>query len=82
MQTEEATEVERISAEDAKARLARGEPIVFVDSRNPAGQLDVRLGPGPGRGPGRVDQGGRAAGAEERLIGVSAERGRPVPSVK
>ena len=35
MESSQATEVRRISAEDVKARLARGEPIVFLDSRNP-----------------------------------------------
>ena len=45
MQTSQMTEVPRITAEDAKARLARGEPIVFVDSRNPKawGESDVKL---------------------------------------
>jgi rhodanese-related sulfurtransferase len=39
------TEARRISAEDAKARLARGEPIVFLDSRNPTAwaESDVKL---------------------------------------
>ena len=45
MQTNQATEAARISAEDAKARLARGEPIVFLDSRNPKAwtESDVKL---------------------------------------
>jgi rhodanese-related sulfurtransferase len=45
MQPSETTQVRRISAEDVKARLARGEPIVFVDSRNPTAwaESDVKL---------------------------------------
>ena len=35
MPTSQATDVRRISAEDAKARLERGEPLVFLDARNP-----------------------------------------------
>ena len=39
------TEARRISAGDAKARLERGEPIVFLDSRNPKAwaESDVKL---------------------------------------
>ena len=35
----------RISVEDVKNRQARGEPIVFIDSRNPTawGESDVKL---------------------------------------
>jgi len=35
----------RISAEEAKARKDRGEPIVFLDSRNPTawGESDVKV---------------------------------------
>jgi rhodanese-related sulfurtransferase len=45
MQANETTPVRRISAEDVKARLGRGEPIVFVDSRNPTAwaESDVKL---------------------------------------
>ena len=45
METNQATEVRRVSAEDVKARLARGEPIVFLDSRNPKAwaESDVKL---------------------------------------
>jgi rhodanese-related sulfurtransferase len=45
METSQATEVRRISAEDVKQRLARGEPIVFLDSRNPKAwaESDVKL---------------------------------------
>ena len=35
METSQATDVRRISAEDVKSRLERGEPLVFLDSRNP-----------------------------------------------
>jgi rhodanese-related sulfurtransferase len=45
MESSQATEVRRVSAEDVKARLARGEPIVFLDSRNPKAwaESDVKL---------------------------------------
>lgn len=45
MPTTEQTEATRVSAADVKARLARGEPIVFVDSRNPKAwaESDVKL---------------------------------------
>ena len=45
MQNTETTEVGRITAEEVKARVARGEPIVFVDSRNPKAwaESDVKL---------------------------------------
>jgi rhodanese-related sulfurtransferase len=45
MQPSQPNPVRRTSAEDAKARLARGEPIVFLDSRNPKAwaESDVKL---------------------------------------
>jgi len=45
METNQATEVRRVGAEDVKARLARGEPIVFLDARNPKAwaESDVKL---------------------------------------
>jgi len=40
-----AGQANRISAEDVKARLARGERIVFLDSRNPTAwaESDVKI---------------------------------------
>jgi rhodanese-related sulfurtransferase len=40
-----ATEVTKITVDDAKGRMDRSEPIVFVDSRNPVawGESDVKL---------------------------------------
>ena len=35
MPTTQATEVRRVSAEEVKSRLERGEPLVFLDCRNP-----------------------------------------------
>jgi hypothetical protein len=60
MEMSQTTQVGRISAEDAKARLARGEPIVFLDARHLKAwtESDVKT---------RVDQRGRPAGEEERL---------------
>ena|SRR5258708_39923145 len=48
----EETVVARITAEEAKARVDRGEPIAFVDTRNPKAwaESDVRL-PGAVRVP-------------------------------
>jgi hypothetical protein len=45
MQATQPTEVRRISAEEVKARLGRGERIVFLDSRNPTAwaESDVKL---------------------------------------
>jgi rhodanese-related sulfurtransferase len=45
MEMSQTTQVGRVSADDVKARLARGEPIVFVDSRNPTawGESDVKI---------------------------------------
>jgi rhodanese-related sulfurtransferase len=45
MQTSQETDVQRITAEDVKARLARGEPVVFLDSRNPKAwaESDVKV---------------------------------------
>jgi len=45
MEMSQTTQVGRVSAEDVKARLARGEPIVFIDSRNPTawGESDVKI---------------------------------------
>jgi rhodanese-related sulfurtransferase len=45
MQPSQESPVRRISAEDVQARLARGEPIVFLDSRNPTAwaESDVKL---------------------------------------
>ena len=45
MPTSQATEVRRISAVDVKARLEGGEPLVFVDCRNPKAwsESDVKL---------------------------------------
>lgn len=45
MQTEKATEVQRIGPQDVMARLARGEQIVFLDTRNPKAwaESDVKV---------------------------------------
>lgn len=45
MEMSQTTQVGRVSADDVKARLARGEAIVFVDSRNPTawGESDVKI---------------------------------------
>lgn len=45
METKQATETVRITADDLKARLARGEPVVLLDSRNPKAwaESDVKL---------------------------------------
>ena len=45
MEMSQTIQVGRVSAEDVKARLERGEPIVFLDSRNPKAwaESDVKL---------------------------------------
>ena len=45
MQSNTSTQVARISPSDAMARLARGEQIVFLDTRNPKAwaEGDVKL---------------------------------------
>ncbi|MCC6180159.1 MAG: hypothetical protein IT305_32995 [Chloroflexi bacterium] len=37
--------IERVSVDDIKARLDRGEPVVFLDTRNPTawGEADTRI---------------------------------------
>ncbi len=45
MQHNVTADVTKITVDDAKGRLDRGEPILFVDSRNPAAwaESDVKL---------------------------------------
>jgi len=45
MQTTSMTKVGRITAEEVMDRLARGEPFIFIDSRNPTawGESDVKI---------------------------------------
>ena len=45
MEAGKAIEVERVTPEQVMTRLARGEPIVFIDSRNPKawGESDVKI---------------------------------------
>jgi rhodanese-related sulfurtransferase len=45
MQTEKATEVQRITPQEVMARMSRGERILFLDSRNPKAwaESDVKV---------------------------------------
>ena len=45
MQTEKATEVQRITPREVMARMSRGERILFLDSRNPKAwaESDVKV---------------------------------------